>query len=177
MNSLLYRVLAVAAGGILLAGCESLSSFQIPSFGIGGPATAALNLESDPPGAEARLSSGATCRTPCALPVPLVGEIAVTFTLPGYQPQTVPVRTVRAESGQGDPEFAAASVQLEPNPVYVELAAVPPPPQKRRPNTQRPRASQPTAARTPRTTPAPAPAPAAAPAPATVAPATPLPPQ
>ncbi|RAI45068.1 hypothetical protein [Rhodoplanes roseus] len=176
MTTVSYRVLAVAAAGILLAGCESLSTFQVPSFGLGGPATTALNLESDPPGAEAKLANGASCRTPCTLPVPLAGDIAVSFTLPGYQPVTVPVQTVRSDTNPGEREFASSTVMLEPNPVYVELQPVPPPPQKRRPTAQRARASKP-AVRQTRPAAAPSAPPAPATAPATIAPATPLPPQ
>jgi hypothetical protein len=178
MSSVPYRVLAVAAAGILLAGCESLSTLQIPSFGLGGPATTALNLESDPPGAEARLPSGASCRTPCTLPAPLDGELTVAFSLPGYQPQTVPVRPMRSEAiSGGERELTTTVVQLEPNPVYVELQPVPPPSQKRRPTAQRARASQQSTARAPRPAASPGAAPVPGPAPATVAPATPLPPQ
>lgn len=174
----LFRVLAVAGAGILLAGCESLSSFQVPSFGLGGPATVVMNLESDPPGAEATLSTGGSCRTPCTLPAPLTGEMTVGFTLPGYQSTTVPVRVVRSETSGGEREFAGTTVTLDPNPVYVELQAVAPaPPPRRRPSAQRPRTSQPSAARPPRpSAPEPEPAPPPPP-PAAVTPATPLPPQ
>lgn len=183
MITVFRRVLAIAAAGGLLAGCESLSSFQVPSFGLGGPATTALNLETDPPGAEAKLSGGGSCRTPCTLPAPLVGDMTVSFALPGYQPTTIPVRAVQTPS-TAENGFAASIVTLDPNPIFVELQAVAPPPpaKRRRPTAQRARTSQSSAARPPRASapapaPAPAAAPAAAPAPATIAPATPLPPQ
>lgn len=168
----------VAVCGLGLAGCESLSSLQLPSFGFGGAVSTPLNLESDPPGAEAKLSTGATCRTPCSLPAPLAGDLVVSFALPGYQPQSVPIRIVAADGGAAEPEFAAANAtaRLEPNPVYVELQAVAPPPQKKRPTTRRPRPHATSAARPPRQ-PAPAAAPAAPafpePAPATPAPTAP----
>ncbi|MDC7985159.1 PEGA domain-containing protein, partial [Rhodoplanes sp. TEM] len=132
MTTVSNRVLAVAAAGLLLAGCESLSNFQVPSFGLGGPATVVLNLESDPPGAEATLSTGGSCRTPCTLPAPLTGEMTVAFALPGYQSTTVPVQVVRSEASGSEREFAGTTVTLDPNPVYVELQAVAPPAPPRR---------------------------------------------
>ena len=52
-----------------------------------------MQFESEPAGAEARTSTGQTCRTPCSLAV-AASEFTVSFALPGYQPQTVPVRVV-----------------------------------------------------------------------------------
>ena len=48
-----------------------------------------VRFESDPPGAEAKVSNGQTCRTPCAARL-LPGQrcLHVTFTLDGYQPET-----------------------------------------------------------------------------------------
>jgi hypothetical protein len=75
------------------------------------PATEALRIESEPPGAHARTSQGQTCQTPCELNVPTGEELAVTVEMVGYQPQTLPVR----QEGKG------ADSRFQPNPVYVEL--------------------------------------------------------
>ena len=73
------------------------------------PQTEALAIESEPPGAEAKASTGQSCRTPCQLTVQPGGELSVTLALNGYQPQTVSVREAEGTS------------KLAPNPVYVEL--------------------------------------------------------
>ena len=79
-----------------------------------------MQFESEPAGAEARTSLGQTCRTPCSLAV-AANEFTVSFTLPGYQPQTVPVRIVT--STEVGTEGEAAPPRLVPNPVFVELHA------------------------------------------------------
>ena len=73
------------------------------------PQTEALAIESEPPGAEAKASTGQSCRTPCQLAVQPGGELSVTLALNGYQPQTVSVREAEGTS------------KLAPNPVFVEL--------------------------------------------------------
>lgn len=171
------RVFAVAACGLLLAGCESLTSFQLPSFGGGkGSEAITLKLESDPAGAEAKLSSGASCVTPCALPVVPGGNIEVNFSLARYQPRSMTVRVIPAEKNVIGMESAAA--RLEPNPVYAELqpAAAAKKPRPKRPSL----GMRPAPASAGKTTPAvaaepatPAPAAPAATAPAPAAPAAP----
>lgn len=74
---------------------------------------ASIQLESLPAGAEARASSGETCKTPCSLSVVAAENFSVTFSLPKYQPETVPVQLLRDPSGPG--------VTVDPNPVYAEL--------------------------------------------------------
>src|ERR1700680_633768 len=88
------RVIAVMAGGLGLAAC----SFAMPSmdFFSSKPTTASLSIESTRPGADARLSTGGTCRTPCAVSVPLASEFSVTVALNGYTPETRTVRPVSA---------------------------------------------------------------------------------
>ncbi len=116
------RVIVVLAGGFTLAACSmpmpSLDFFKSP------PATEVLRVESEPPGADARTTQGASCRTPCELTVPADSETAVSFALNGYQPQTV---QVRAETGAG------SAVRLQPNPVYAELQPVKLPGKKKAP--------------------------------------------
>jgi PEGA domain len=125
------RAIAVMAGGLSVAAC----SFAMPSmdFFSSKPTTASLSIESNPPGADARLSTGGTCRTPCAVTVPLGSEFSVTVALNGYTPETRTVRPVSAEASAGSP---GATALLDPNPLFVELKATaapkPPPPKKKR---------------------------------------------
>lgn len=114
----------VIACGLALAGCGS----WMPTIDFTGPlnqqpAGVPLPVDSEPPGAEARASTGATCRTPCALPVVPSGDLAVSFMLPGFLPQTVPVRVVAADFR----EFGG-QVHFDPNPVFAQLEPAPPPP-------------------------------------------------
>jgi len=111
----------------------------MPSFGAfsSEPATATLTIESDPPGADASISTGASCRTPCSLALP-VADTLVSYALRGYLPQTVPVRPLRGESGLFG--SLGTATQFDPNPVFAALQPAtpskPPPPKKRkRPTT------------------------------------------
>ena len=56
-----------------------------------------LTINSTPPGAEARTSTGGVCRTPCSLQVPSTGDLTVTYSLDGFTPQTVSVKAIPAE--------------------------------------------------------------------------------
>lgn len=160
------RVVAVAVGGLLLAGCESLSSFSVPGFGGGGgPKPVTLNLESDPAGADVTLSTGGSCRTPCALPVTAANDVTATFVLANYQSRTITTKSISAEKNFVGMESAPA--RFEPNPVYAELQPVPPKQIKRRPTTKnsqaaaKPATAQPAPARAPSSGSSPSVAPAA----------------
>jgi hypothetical protein len=121
------RMVVIVASGLTVAGCASWSASDLFS-GFGGPTTGELSLASDPPGAEARTSTGQICRTPCKLVLPFnSGDFTVTFNVPGRIPQVVPV-TIRP------PDSGAAS-RFDPNPVYAQLdpGTPPPPPGKKRP--------------------------------------------
>ena len=153
------RVIAIVACGLSVAECSA--SMPSLDFLKSSPQTEALAIETEPPGAEAKASTGQSCRTPCQLTVQPGGELSVTLALNGYQPQTVSVR----------PEVSpqAATPRLAPNPVYAELqpaTAAPPrkPLKKKKPlaTAAGPAASSPVASAA---TPAPAPA-AAVPTPA-----------
>jgi hypothetical protein len=112
------RAIAVAACGLALAGCSSLSlNFE--------PEEASLTIDSAPPGAEARASNGGVCRTPCTLSVSGADDFTVTYTLDGYVPQTVPVRSIQPlRSAMVD----LTPPRLDPNPVFAQLEPAPPPP-------------------------------------------------
>lgn len=105
------RIIVVVAAGLGLAGC---SSFSMPDMFKSTPPSATIQLESLPAGAEARAPSGETCKTPCSLSVVAAENLSVTFSLPKYQPETVPVQIIRDPSSPG-------SVTVDPNPVYAEL--------------------------------------------------------
>jgi hypothetical protein len=131
MKSTTSRAIGVAAAGLGLAAC----SFAMPSmdFFSSKPTTASLSIESNPPGADAKLSTGGTCRTPCSLSVGLASDFTVTISLNGYGAETRTVRPVSGESGTGGSGSAAL---LDPNPLFVELKPTappkPPPPKKKR---------------------------------------------
>jgi hypothetical protein len=147
------RVALIAACSLALAGCSSTD--WLPSMSLGGGVE--LKLDSDPPGAEARTSEGPACRTPCAVTIPARDEITVTFDLPGYLPQTIPVR-LQSPGGLGaDPEFAGVA-QFVPNPVFAQLEPAPPPVAKKKAKPK------PRSAKTPAATTSPPPAAPDAPA-------------
>ena len=87
------------------------------------PTTASLSIESNPPGADAKLSTGATCKTPCSLTVSLANEFTVALSLTGYGPET---RTVKPVAPEGSAKDATATL-LDPNPLFVELKQPVPP--------------------------------------------------
>jgi hypothetical protein len=131
------RALAVVACSLGLGACSSFNTSWMPSLFSSRPGTAMLTIETDPPGADARTSMGATCRTPCALPVPVADEFTVSYELAGYMPQTISVKPLPGESGLFGTSGTPA--QLEPNPVFAALQpaapAKPPPKKRKRPTT------------------------------------------
>ena len=94
------------------------------------PTTEVLRIESEPPGADARTAEGQSCRTPCELTVPSAGEVAISFALQGYNPQTINVRaeaTPAASYAEAPP-----TTRMQPNPVYAELTPTIPQKQKKK---------------------------------------------
>lgn len=141
-------------------------------MGSGGGAQATLSVESDPPGADARTSTGASCKTPCSLAIQASGDITLNVSLNGYLPQSVPVRLVPPEDPRFVTEGTASGAHFDPNPVLVSLEKAPPPapPPKKRPAKKRTTAAKPAApaaaapaAAAPAAAPASQPAPGAAP--------------
>jgi len=119
------RMVVIVASSLTVAGCASWSASDLFS-GFGGPTSGELSLASDPPGAEARTSTGQICRTPCKLTLPYnSGDFTVTFNVPGRIPQVVPVTIRPADSG--------AASRFDPNPVYAQLDPGTPPPVKKKP--------------------------------------------
>jgi hypothetical protein len=120
------RVIAVAAAGLSLAGCSSFSMDYFKS----APPTMQVQIESNPPGADARTSLGQSCKTPCsvALPVPDSGSFTVSYDMPRFQPANVPVQVVKVP---GD-LFTSGTAKTDPNPVVAELQPAGPPPKAAR---------------------------------------------
>jgi hypothetical protein len=106
------RVIAVVVCGFTVAACSG----SIPGLDFlkSSPPTAALQFESEPPGAEVK-ASGQTCRTPCELTVQ-VAELSATFALKGYQPQTISVRS--------ETSGVLSAPRFVPNPVHADLRPV-----------------------------------------------------
>ena len=155
---MMYRVLAIIGGALALAACSSTPEWMSLDGLKPGPSLDTVSLESEPPGAEAKASNGQTCRTPCALALPVDAPMTVTFSLTGYQPESERLEPITVI---GEP------TRLLPNPVAVELTPGGPPPAKK-PAKKPVATKKPAAAR-----PKPAPAAAPAPAPMTAAPAQP----
>jgi hypothetical protein len=119
------RFLVIAVAGASLAGC---SSFSLDAF-KSAPPTVQVQLDSTPPGADAKVSAGPGCTTPCSLSVPAVeAGFSVTFTKAKFLPVTIPVQVVNVPGDFSTP----ASTSLDPNPVVAELKPAGPPPRAAR---------------------------------------------
>jgi PEGA domain len=116
------RVFAWVLCGVALSACTAIPRASDSNRG------GTVSLESNPPGAEARLSfSGASCRTPCTLPVK-VSDYNVTFALAGYTPRFIPIRVSIKREHWYSPEVT----YVDPNPVMALLQPIPPPGPKQR---------------------------------------------
>jgi hypothetical protein len=114
-------VIVIAAASLGLAGCTSLSSFSLDSLKP-APPTMNVQLDSMPPGADARTSLGSGCKTPCSVQVTADGDFSVTYTLNKFQPLTIPVQVTRVPGDFTTP----ATLTADPNPVVGELQPVRP---------------------------------------------------
>ena len=119
------RLLVIAVAGASLAGC---SSFSLDAF-KSAPPTVQLQLDSTPPGADAKTSLGPGCTTPCSVAVPAADAgFSVTFTKDKFLPSTVQVQVVNVPGDFSTP----ASTSIDPNPVVAELKPAGPPPKAAR---------------------------------------------
>jgi hypothetical protein len=150
----MYRVIAIVCAGLFVAACESAPDWMkapdLSGFKFGEPPTETVRFESEPPGAEAKASTGQSCRTPCSLDLPAKAETTISFALAGYQPDTEKLELVSMGDGTS---------QLRPNPVLVELTPAPPPPKpiKKKPAPRKKTAAKPTTPATPQPAAAPPP--------------------
>jgi hypothetical protein len=112
----MYRVVTIIGSGLLLTACASSTPnwFNLDALKP-GPQTDTIQFESEPPGAEAKTSTGQSCRTPCSLSLNSELPVTATFTLNGYLPATEQLEVI-ADGGV---------TRLRPNPVMVELSAAP----------------------------------------------------
>jgi hypothetical protein len=118
------RAMAMALAGGCLGGCSSFPSLSWDYF-KSSPPPIQVQFESQPPGADAHTSVGPSCKTPCSLSVaaPDTG-FTVTYSLPKFQPATIPVQVIRSPGDTTSP----ATTTIDPNPVFAELVPAGPPP-------------------------------------------------
>ncbi len=134
------RVVVITMAGLGLAGC---SSFSMDAF-RSAPPMVNVQVDSAPPGADARASSGSGCKTPCSLSVP-AADFPVTYTLNRFQTTTVPVQVINLPGDLSTP----ATTTVDPNPVFAELQPAIPlkkQPIKMRPAKKKPKPAAATAA-------------------------------
>lgn len=119
------RLLACAAAVTATGGCATIVRGADQDFVI----------ESSPPGAEAILSTGESCVTPCTLRLPRKADFDVTFNLEDYQSGTVHVSSVlsrdarwafaqNAALGAHIDVSTGAIRDLWPNPLTVTLLPI-----------------------------------------------------
>jgi hypothetical protein len=141
-GSIMRRAFAMAAVATTLAGCSSsMDSFN---YFKSTPPTVQVQLESTPPGADARTSIGPGCKTPCSVTV-TPGEttsFTVNYSLAGREPASMPVQVTKTSGGA----FSADTFKVSPNPVMAELQPVAPPPKAK---PMRPKRKKPAAAAAP----------------------------
>jgi hypothetical protein len=148
---IMYRVIVIVSGALAVAACSETPDWtKTPdwmSLDVLKPASVrdTVRFESEPAGAEAKVSNGQTCRTPCALALPVNVPLTVTFTLNGYQPETENI---------GPISMTGSPTQLQPNPVVVELTPAPPASPKLFKKPERKRKSSATSAAKPAAKPA-----------------------
>jgi PEGA domain len=99
---------------VALPACSAIPGLSRPTDPV-----IPFSLKSSPPGAEARISSGPSCRTPCTLPVK-VSDYNVTFALAGYAPRFIPIRVSVKREHWYSPEVT----YVVPNPLVVQLERV-----------------------------------------------------
>ena len=138
-GSIMRRVIAIAAAGISLAGCSSTPDYLTLDYYKSKPVPVQIQLESTPSGADAKTSTGQSCKTPCSVSLtPPESGFTVSYTMAKFQPVTVPVRVIRTEGSL----LASDTFKVEPNPVVTELQPVGPPPKAHEP-AMRPKRKKP----------------------------------
>lgn len=141
------RVIVIALAGASLCGCSSAPSLS--SFGDyfkSTPPSIQVQLESQPPGAEATTSLGPGCKTPCSIsvPAPDSNTFTVSYALNKFQPATVQVAVIRNPGDFANP----ATTMTDPNPVFAELQPAGPPPRHKGMKPKRVRQPKPATAST-----------------------------
>ena len=122
------RVIVITAAGLSLAGC---SSFSMGDYFKSTPPTVQVQLNSIPPGADARTSIGPGCKTPCSVTLPITTEttgFAVSYNLNKFLPTTVQALITRVPSDFSNP----GSITVDPNPVVATMESAGPAPKVKR---------------------------------------------
>ena len=129
----MIKILVCVVAGVALSGCATITRGS----------TDHVQIISEPSGADARISLGQTCVTPCTLQVSRKDEFTVTVSKPGFTEESVSVQTQVAGSGaagfagnvllggvigMGADAYTGATLEHVPNPVIVTLKELPPPP-------------------------------------------------
>lgn len=138
VGQVMRRVIGIAFAAASLAGCSSMSwdSFK-PA-----PTMVDIQLESSPPGAEAKTSLGPGCKTPCSVAVPAPdGSFSVAFSLDKFLPETVQVQVIHNTGAVS----TSPPIVFDPNPVVAELQPAPAP-KAGKPHPRKPRAPKTAAA-------------------------------
>jgi hypothetical protein len=119
-------LLLVLFGPAALGGCASVTRGWSEQ----------IQITSQPEGADVRTSLSQACTTPCTLTVSRKDEFSVTYSKPGYHPQTVEVGTRLASAGavgfagnvlvggivgMGVDAASGATLEHHPNPVVAVL--------------------------------------------------------
>jgi hypothetical protein len=148
------RNLVIAAlAAVMLSGCASATR--------GWEET--LSIASTPAGATATLSGPSapiTCTTPCAVQVKRSDDVTVSFELPGYEPQIIPLTKEIATTGaagfagnlllggvigMGVDAATSAALDHKPNPVIAKMRPLPRAPEPRALLARKPKPRQPPA--------------------------------
>jgi len=99
-----------------------MPSLSLPNLDLfDSPSTGTVTVHSNPTGAEARASNGSTCRTPCALSMPLNEGFIITYSLDGYLLDMTP-GPLRAEPGLGGAGTGCATVATEKAAALLRLS-------------------------------------------------------
>jgi hypothetical protein len=138
MSTIMNRFIVVVALGLSVSACNSswlpdmptmsdfpsMTSFTSQFSSLSGPQALTLKIDSNPSGAEARVSSTSSCRTPCTLTLKTAGEFTVDVSLSGFEPQHLPVKVMPPEDPRFGSEGDARGPRLVPDSLFVELVPV-----------------------------------------------------
>src|SRR5262249_46585996 len=140
MRRVIAAAIAGASLGSSLGGCSSFSLDYFKST----PPSIQVQLESTPPGADAKTSVGPGCKTPCSVSVPAPdSRFSLPYKMDNFDPQTVQLKVT---PNPGD--FTSPATTLtDPSRVFAELQPAPPLAKARKPiRPKKPKAPKPTAA-------------------------------
>jgi hypothetical protein len=126
MNDRLISALCVAVCLVLASGCASITRGTTEAYAV----------QTKPPGAEVRSSSGWRCETPCSVKVKRRSDFVLTITKPGYENVTATVTSsidgagaagmagnviLGGIIGAGIDAGTGAMHSHKPNPLVVEM--------------------------------------------------------